>query len=894
TFLHKYYPSYIKPAKALSANQNFTFVLTTKNVDEYIDLFNKDLTGFNNADINGRIDTRKNLLDLNVDLPSFSYKSIVFDSLSLRGRGNMDSLSILADIGQVYLNDSLHFPSTHIDLRSSDDNSVLQVKTSANQTLNSANIAARVQTLPTGVKLTFDPSSFDINSKTWNIDKDGMVSYENNVLSADGFNIHNGDQYIAVTTSPSGEGNWNDIHVDLRKINIGDFSPFVVSSERLEGLLTGNFDMMNPFGKPSVAFRGQAEQFRFANDSIGRLDLTAGYQASTGTVHATVHSDNKNYRFDGNILVNMDSTAGTPIDITTDVGDIKVDLLEKYLGGIFTNFTGNASGKLRITGPASHLYYLGTVQLKNASLKVAYTQCTYKIPAATIQFKKDTIDFGTLQLKDRLGHTADLTRGRLFHHAFDDLGFDFEMNTNRLLLLDTKATDNNQFFGTVIGKAKMTLTGPEENMQMNIRGEPTDSSNIYLPPSISRESGSADFIEWRVFGREMKAQARDRKSSNLTVTLDMYANNYANVYLILDPLTGDIIKANGHGNLVMRVGTTEDLTLNGRYDIDRGFYNFTFQSFIHKPFVLSEGVGNYIQWNGNPYDANIGIQAVYTAENVRFSDLGLTGANSLDIQDVNVKRYRGNILVIANLTGKYTSPNIAFEIDLPPGSQLRNDQDAQTLLQKIQNDPNELNKQVSCLVVLNSFVPLSNSTNTFDPSSAVGNAVVNSISGVISNAFSKQVYNLLQHIFKDKSLRVNFSTNLYNGNYLYAGEADQNYLNYNRTNFNFSIGKSFMNEKLTMTVGSALDFGMTPQQVQAASFQFLPDINAEYKITADGHVALTFFYRDSYNYLSTGNHTQNSSGTSISYRRDFDRIDELFKKKKKKQAPTPAAPVTKD
>ncbi|HWB92095.1 MAG TPA: hypothetical protein VG605_09590, partial [Puia sp.] len=99
------------------------------------------------------------------------------------------------------------------------------------------------------------------------------------------------------------------------------------------------------------------------------------------------------------------------------------------------------------------------------------------------------------------------------------------------------------------------------------------------------------------------------------------------------------------------------------------------------------------------------------------------------------------------------------------------------------------------------------------------------------------------------------------------------------------------NEKLTMTVGSALDFGMSPQQIQAASFQFLPDITAEYQVTAAGRVALTCFYRDSYNYLNTANHTQNSSGTSISYRRDFDNFAELFKKKKKKTpVPPPAAP----
>ncbi len=885
TFLNKYYPSYIKPAKSVPANQNFTFVLTTKKVDEYIDLFDKNLKGFNNAAVNGRINTRDNLLDLNADLPSFGYKNIRFEHLALKGEGNLDSLSLLADIGDVGLTDSLHFPSTHIRLRSSNDLSSLQVITSANQTLNSANISARVQTTPTGVHATFDPSTFDINSKTWTIDKDGQLAYDNKVLSADNLHIYNGEQEVHMTTSPSSEGNWNDIHVSLKKINMGDFTPYLVQSERIEGLMTGSVDLSDPFGKPTATFKGEAEQFRFNNDSIGTVQLGGDYQGSTGAIHGTLHSDNKNYHLDVQAAINTDSTAaGPPVNITTDVADMKVDLIEKWLGGIFTNLTGNASGKLQITGPANHLLYLGTVQLKDASLKVAYTQCTYKIPSATIHFKKDTIDFGTFQIKDRFGHTADLTRGRLFHHAFDDLGFDFEMNTNRLLLLDTKATDNNQFYGSVIGRARMTLTGPEQNMVMNIKGEPTDSSNIYLPPSINRESGDADFIVWKVYGKEMKKKADDQKSSNLLVTLDMDANNYANVYMIIDPLSGDVIKTNGHGNLIMQVGTTQDLTLNGRYEIDRGFYNFTFQSLIHRPFILDEGKGNYIQWNGNPYDATIGIEAHYVATNVRFSDLGLGTTSGLAVTSEGVKRYIGDIIVSADLTGELTKPVIAFHIDLPQGSTLNNDQDALALLQRIQNDPNELVKQASTLVALNSFVPLSNSTNGFDAPGLATNVVVNSISGVLSNAFSKQVYHLLTNIFHDKTLRVNFNTNFYNGsNYFADPNNDQNKLNYDRTNLNFAVGKTLMNEKLTLTVGSALDFGLTAAQAQAASFQFLPDITAEYKITADGRVALTFFYRDSYNYLSTANHTQNSSGTAISYRREFDRIDELLKKKKKQK-----------
>ena len=143
-------------------------------------------------------------------------------------------------IGDVTLNDSLHFPGTHLLLHSANDQSAVQITTSANQTLNSANISARVETLPTGVQVTFNPSTFDINSKTWTIDRDGIVTFNHNIFSAENFSVHNGDQQVLMTTHPSDVGNWNDIHVDLKKVNIGDFTPFVEKAERLEGLLTGN------------------------------------------------------------------------------------------------------------------------------------------------------------------------------------------------------------------------------------------------------------------------------------------------------------------------------------------------------------------------------------------------------------------------------------------------------------------------------------------------------------------------------------------------------------------------------------------------------------------------------------------------------------------------------
>ena len=140
----------------------------------------------------------------------------------------------------------------------------------------------------------------------------------------------------------------------------------------------------------------------------------------------------------------------------------------------------------------------------------------------------------------------------------------------------------------------MRLTGPLADMQMDIEAEPSDSSSLYIDSKSGRENDQADYVQWKVYGKEMEAYGLDNES-NLTVNLDVRANNYANMYVIIDELTGDIIKANGRGNLRMKATTSGEFTLTGRYDIDRGNYNFSFQTFLSKPFTLRENAGNYIQ-----------------------------------------------------------------------------------------------------------------------------------------------------------------------------------------------------------------------------------------------------------------------------------------------------------
>ncbi|OQP65079.1 translocation/assembly module TamB domain-containing protein [Niastella populi] len=884
SFLNKYYPSYIKPSKTELKNENFSFVFTTKKVDEYMSFIDKNLSGFNYSTVTGRINSKENLLDLNAEIPQFNYKNIAFYNVNVKGTGNYDTLALTSSIADVYINDSLHFPGTDLRVRSADDMSLVQLKTAANQTLNSADLFARVQTMPSGVRITFNESHFDLNGKNWTIEKNGELVLSKELVSADGVKIYNGQQEILVTTHPSDEGSTNDIKVELRKVNIGDFAPYVVTDNRLEGLLTANVDIVDPFGKLQVDLNGDAEMFRLDNDSIGRLKLNANYSQRTGKVNFSTISENDNYNFDLKGLYDLRDTANNaPLDISGNFRDTKIGLLDKYLSEVFTDLNGFATGQLRIVGPPNNLKYLGRMQLRNGELRVIYTNVLYKIPAATFDFRDGAVDFGNFVFKDEYGNTGHITKGILRHQAWDDLYFDFAFNTNKLQVLNTPPTSKDPFFGKLIAKANATFRGPLEDMRLDVRGEPADSSELYIRSQTGRESGEANFVVWKKYGTEMKA-VRSSEASNLHVSLDVVANNYAKMFVIIDELTGDIITAVGHGNLKMETGTDGNFSINGRYDIDRGNYNFNFQSLLRKPFKLKENAGNFIRWSGDPYDAEIDIDAEYVADDVRFSDLATSAVTSAND---NVRKYRGKVIVVAMLTEKLMKPEIKFQIELPTGSSIKDDPDALAILQLIQRDQNELNKQVAFLIVFNSFGPISSSSQSTIGGIAFSGVVVNSISGVLSGALSKQFSSIFQKIFNDKSIKVNFNAQLYNGSNL-IDNIDRSRLNIDRTNLNLNIGKSFLNERLTFTFGSAVDFGLSSQQVQATkNLQFLPDISADWKIRQDGKLVLTFFYRDSYNYLSGTGARQNRSGASISYRRDFEKISDLWRVDKKKKLRPP-------
>ena len=870
-FLNKYYPAYINKPRQKIENQDFSFLVKTRNVSDYIALINKKIGGLNNSIFIGNINVAENILNIQASVPQFTFSNISFNNIDFTGRGTQDTLALNGDIDDVIINDSLHAPGTKIQVTASNDTSDVIINTSANKTLNAASLSVKVLTNSNGFKLMFNSSTFTINEKNWTIGEGGVLELNKKTLVANNIKFSQEGQEINISTEPSDLDSDNDVVVGIKKINIGDFAPLFFKTPKVNGLMSGTVHIIDPFGKLGVNFATKTEQFHFEDDSIGVLSANGEYFSDSGNVKLQMVSDNSLYNFSGDFAYTPKDTSSNQLNGTITLNNSGIHILEKYLGDIFSNISGRATGDLHISGTTADTKLTGKVRLDSTSLTVGYTQCRYILDNNTIiTFNPDEIDFGKIKIRDTLNNTATVS-GKLYHSFFDNFFFnDLHLKTDargkgpaKFVLLNTTSKDNKEFYGSLIGEAELSLNGFITDMKMNITGQPTDSSHIYLPTGETAETGSLDYIDFTKFGREMKADLISRKNSNIKVNMSITANPYAKIDVILDETTGDVIKAQGSGKLNITAGTTDPLTIRGRYDIEQGQYTFNFQTFLKTPFTLQQG---YIEWQGDPYLANLNIDAIYRASNVDLSNIPRTVLTTT----------KGDVDIIFKLKGTLKDPAPSFEFQFPFDNPLKSDPIAIEYLKTFQSDQNELNRQVTSLLLFNTFMSSQQGLLT---SNNTGNFVTRSVGQILSSTLSSSLNSWLQKLLNTNS--VNLYTNINTADFSFQKGGTQKEI---QNVGNFGVKTALLRNRLLVNFGGNVDYKLVQGATNSNSnFLFTPDVSFEYLISPDGRLrVIGFNHSDADIGDLSGVTRRNRTGIQLSYRKEFDTFAEFFTNQKRR------------
>lgn len=191
-------------------------------------------------------------------------------------------------------------------------------------------------------------------------------------------------------------------------------------------------------------------------------------------------------------------------------------------------------------------------------------------------------------------------------------------------------------------------------------------------------------------------------------------------------------------------------------------------------------------------------------------------------------------------------------------------------MKTINRDQLEVSKQATYLIVFKSFAP-----QAAVVSNGLNSELINTtISGVINGILANSVQNFFSKVL-GSAVDVNFNysrtlTSITGDAGNAAGSGQNNF----RENVSLQFIKSMLNDKLIITFGSDFNFataGNSTITSGSQSFLFLPDVNVEYKISPDGKFRTSFFYRSSFDVLSTSG-KRDRTGGNISFRTEFDNM----------------------
>jgi hypothetical protein len=272
---------------------------------------------------------------------------------------------------------------------------------------------------------------------------------------------------------------------------------------------------------------------------------------------------------------------------------------------------------------------------------------------------------------------------------------------------------------------------------------------------------------------------------------------------------------------------------------------------LQKYFSIKKGS---LVWNGDPYLAQINIDAEYLAPNVDLSSLATSSGSGKFNQ-------KSDLNIVAHLTNTLKVPIISFEFVIPKDKQndRTNDPVVVENLKKLTKDENERNRQVASLLLFNTFITDNNGGLGASTASFLSGTVGQVISGFLSN----QLTRFFQKVFKDPTLTPYLS---FNSNYNLTSKELINAL---EASGNFGFKKEYFNSRLIVTLGGNIDYN-NPYILQARNTNVLltPDITVEYILTKDGKLRIVGFNRTSVD-VTLGQ--RNRTGVRLSYQKEFDK-----------------------
>lgn len=685
------------------------------------------------------------------------------------------------------------------------------------------------------------PSSFIINSEPWSVNHSSLL-LKKGYLRVDSLALMSSNKHLIADGVISSRTD-QDFNLTVKNLKLAELGNLAGINADLEGNITGNVNYQQRQGIPYVFSDLRVDTLTFNRQMLGPTHLEAAWNESGNSINIQLLS-----QLEGARAVEVDGsyTPGSNIlDFDVRMNNFELQSLNPYVGNLVEELTGQSDVQLTVDGTLNEPQLNGEIQLRQGAATVAYLNTRY-IVNDRIRVLNNNLYLEDLIVQDVAGHMA-LVNGSISNTYFRDFYLTLNMEVNNLQLMNTRSTDNEVFYGTVYASGNATFTGRPSSIRVGLNATTGPNTAIYLPLYNAREVMSSDFITFVEDSEEKELRSIQRASGNISgidMEMDVNITPDAVVQLIFDPQVGDIIETSGHGTLRMTLNPSNGFRILGDVELVRGDYLFTLQNVINKRFQISPG--GKIYFNGDPTDATIDLEAVYTT---RTAPYNLYPGDPSEASE-SLKR-RIPVECLLNLQGDLRSPTITTGIEMPTA-----DPETRNLLENSTSTEEETMRQFLSLLVINNFYSVSGY-------GAQNVGAMNSyIAGVTaSELLSNQLSNWLSQISDDFDIGVNYRP----GDEISSDEVE------------VALSTQLLDDRII--ISGNVDVGgqeANPSSSASNNPYIMGDFDVEFRVTDNVSVIAFNRARDELLY-ETAPYKQ---GVGVSYREEFNTLEQLFQRYK--------------
>ena len=854
-YFNTYYSLHDSVEQSYEAPQHFTFHLQLKKTDLITDILVPQLSSFEPGDIKGEFDSKKKRLNLRFHISKIQYLNIGVKSFLLSTNSDSSKLNYNVFVDQIKV-DSLGIDGLEFNGTVSHDSIRTNIVVLDSLDLYKYMIGGTFFSHEKEFELKLNPKQIKLNYEEWSVPANNYIRFGGEKLVAQNVELVNGREKI-ILESKAQPG--SPLFIGFRELNLEYLSSMVSLEKPVSGLLQGDINIFL-----------EKENLQFTSDiKISDLAIT-GIQC--GDLALAVEQKIKDrYEVDFSLIGNKNDirTKGfylagekTSIGLTTNIAKFDLSVLQPIASAQLQNLKGNLTGEINIEGSSQKPVIGGEITFRNTEFLSTYLKSNFSIKDETISFTNKGISFDKFELIDARNNIASLD-GTILTTDYKDFAFRLNLNTNNFRLLNTKAKDNDLFYGRIDINANARIRGTMENPVVDTEISLSDGSNLtYIVPqseaSILEQQGIVKFVDKTFkddpFMKKIEKALADTVKSSFTgidLTARIELTDKESLTVVIDPTTNDQLTVKGNTTLTLQMDQTGDIQLSGRYEISEGTYNLSFYKFVKRQFDIEKG--STMTWSGDPLNAEMDIHAIYKVETTP-ADLFANQPGITSQEDLARYKIRLPFLVYLDIGGQLLKPEISFRLDMPMQDRNKPDGSVYARLQDINTRESDLNKQVFALLIMKRFI----SDNPFE---SQGSGFERTARTSVSKILTEQLNRLSQNV---KGVELSFDVKSYED---YTNGQAQG-----QTQLQLGLSKKLLNDRLVVKLSGNVD--IEGENSQREMTDYIGDLALEYMLTDDGRFRITGFRNSNYDMID-GELTE--TGAGLIYIKDYDTLSELFK-----------------